>query len=191
MFRDLIFYPLAASAVAGIVALALFVGGAPPLSDSEILEEGWRIGGSDLTSLTVSPGSGATYSPSDGGYMRLSQQVPLETDPPSIGVFATLGPAHERVFAGRPVRVTVRARTSRNNPLPRFQAAYVPVEAPASAWAEFPLGLEWRDYSFDFVPPETDADPNVDLVAVFPGEEGANQQMELASIRVEVIAETP
>ncbi len=157
------------------------------LSDEEIAANGWRVSGADLAGLTVSPGSGAVYSPSEGGYMRLSQQTPLEAEPPSIGVFGTMGPAHERVFGGTAVRVSFRARAVRDNALDAFQAAYVPVQGVASPWTEFDLTPDWRTYSFDFIPPGPDGEADVDLIAVFPGREGDNRQMDLAEIRVERI----
>jgi hypothetical protein len=191
MFRDLIFYPLAVFIVGGIVALAMSVGGAPPLSDEDIIRQGWQMSGADLRTLTISPGSTGVYSSSDGGYIRLSQQVPLGVEPPSIGVFATLGPAHERVFAGRKLRITFKARSVRNNPLRVFQAAYVPVEAAPSGWTNFEMGLDWDFYSFDYRPPVLEQDPKVDLIAVFPGRWGRNQQMDLAAITVSVIPDAP
>ncbi|MEM7729633.1 MAG: hypothetical protein AAF311_10210 [Pseudomonadota bacterium] len=191
MFRDSLFYPLAALLTGGIVALALSVGGTAPLTDAEIVDRGWQLSGSDLNSLTVSPGSSAVYSSSEGGFMRLSQQVPLGVEPPSIGVFATLGPAHERAFAGKRLRVTFRARTARNNPLSVFQTAYVPVEGAPSQWTNFELGPDWRIYRFEYTPPVTDAEANVDLVAVFPGRWGRNRQMDLAFISVELLDDPP
>lgn len=187
MMRDAFFYPLAVMLTGGIILLALFIGGEPPITDEEILRDGWRMSGSDLRSLTVSPGSGAVYSSDEGGYIRLSQQVPLGVGPSSIGVFATLGPAHERVFAGKRLRVSFRARAARANPLRAFQTAYVPVEATPSDWVNHELGLDWRNYRFEYTPPVVEADPNVDLIAIFPGRWGRNQQMDVASIRVDVL----
>lgn len=187
MLRDAFFYPLAAVLIGGIVLLALSVGGEPPITDEDILNEGWRMSGSDLRGLTVSPGSGAVYSSDEGGYIRLSQQVPLGVEPPSIGVFATLGPAHERVFAGKRLRISFRARAARSNPLRVFQTAYVPLEAPPSDWENHELTLEWRNYRFEYTPPETESEPNVDFIAIFPGRWGRNQQMDVAAIRVDVL----
>lgn len=187
MLRDAFFYPLAAVATGLIILLALFIGGEPRITDEEILQEGWQMSGSDLRSLTVSPGSGAVYSSDEGGYIRLSQQVPLGVGPSSIGVFATLGPAHERVFAGKRLRISFRARAARTNPLDRFQTSYVPVEGPPSEWENHELALDWRNFRFEYTPPVSEEEPNVDLIAVFPGRWGRNQQMDLASIRVDVL----
>ncbi|WP_298916634.1 hypothetical protein [uncultured Algimonas sp.] len=189
MFRDSLFYPLAICLVAAIVAIAMLFGGGAALPDEQIARNGWSLSGTDLDKLTVSPGSDAQYVSDDGGYVRLSQHVPIDVEPPSIGVFATLGPSLERVFAGKRLRMTFRARSSAVDPLRTFMAAYVPLEAGPSDWTNFELGPEWADYSFEFSPPATDAEENVDLVAVFPGRLGRSQNMDLAFIRVDVMAE--
>lgn len=186
MLRDRFFYPLAMLIILAIVGLALSFGGGEEITDSEILAEGWTLSGPALNGLTISPGSNGAYIDEDGGFMRLSQFTPDGVGPTSIGVFATLGPIHERAFSGQALEITLRARASRSNPLNYFETAYFPMESEASGWTKFDLTPEWQDYQFSFTPPIVDAPENVDLITVFPGREGKSEQMDLASIRVEV-----
>lgn len=187
MFRDLIFYPLAGMVIAAMVFVALSFGGGQSLTDAQIMEDGWDLSGTDLQQLTISPGSNAEYIDEEGGYMRLSQFTPDGQGPASPGVFATLGPDHERAFAGQTLRITLRARAAGDNPLDMFDSTYFPMESRPSGAHEFELGSDWQAYSFEFSPPIVDALPNVDLIAVFPGREGEQTEMDLAEIRIVVI----
>lgn len=189
MFRDRIFYPLAVVVVAAIIGLALSFGGGEDFSDEQIIAEGWSLSGPDLNALTISPGSNGAFVAEDGGYIQLSQFTADGDGPASIGVFATLGPAHERAFAGRPLRLTFRARAGRINPLKEFDVAYYPMEGPPSGWTTFELGPDWQDYTVNYTPPIIDAMENVDLVAVFPGRAGENQTVDLASMKIEVLTD--
>ena len=189
MLRDALFYPLAALLVAGMIAFALSLGGGDALTDEEIVAEGWTLEGPALRNLTVSPGINMSYRDAEGGYVQLSAFTPYDVGPGSIGTFATLGPDHERAFAGRPLRVTLRARRAARDGLQAFDTAYFPVEALPSPWAVFPLEDDWTEHSFEFTPPIVAAEPNVDLLSVFPGKAGEQKVMDLAAIRIEVIGD--
>ncbi|MGJ8558802.1 MAG: hypothetical protein ACSHX3_01060 [Litorimonas sp.] len=187
MFRDRFFYPLAVLVIAAIIGVALYFGEGEGLFDQQIISEGWQLSGPDLNALTVSPGSNGAFVNEEGGYIQLSQFTPDGEGPTSIGVFATLGPAHERAFAGRDLRLTFRARAGRINPLKTFDVAYYPMEGPPSAWTTFELGSDWQDYTVDYSPPIIDAMENVDLIAIFPGRAGESKTVDLALIKVEVL----
>jgi len=187
MFRDRIFYPMAIIGIAAIIALALSFGGGEDLSDDDIISEGWEMSGPDLNALTISPGSNGAYVNEDGGFMQLSQFTPDGEGPASIGVFATLGPSHERAFAGRSLRITFRARAGRINPLDEFDVGYYTMEGPSSRW-DFELGPDWQDYTVNYTPPIIDAPANVDLIALFPGRSGEGKTIDLASITVDVLS---
>lgn len=187
MLPDRFFYPLAVLVIAAIIGFALSFGKGEAFSDRQIINEGWQLSGPDLSDLTVSPGSNGTYVNEDGGYIQLSQYTPDGEGPASIGVFATLGPAHERAFAGRNLKLTFRARAGRINPLKEFDVAYYSMEGAPSGWTTFKLGPDWQDYTLDYSPPIIDAMENVDLIAVFPGREGINETLDLAGIKVEVL----
>lgn len=189
MLPDRFFYPFAVIIIAAIIGGALSFGKGEATSDRQIINQGWQLAGPDLRDLTISPGSNGAYVDKDGGYIQLSQYTPDGEGPASIGVFATLGPAHERTFAGRNLKLTLRARAGRINPLKEFDAAYFSMEGPPSGWTTFELGPEWQDYIFNYSPPIIDAIENVDLIAVFPGRKGDNETLDLASIKVEVLTD--
>ncbi|GHA96171.1 hypothetical protein GCM10009069_18950 [Algimonas arctica] len=189
MLRDRFFYPLAVLVIAAIIAVALSFGEGEGFSDQQIIAEGWELSGPDLNALTISPGSNGAYVDEDGGYIQLSQFTPDGEGPASIGVFATLGPAHERAFAGRPLRLTFRARAGRINPLKKFEVAYYPMEGAPSGWTSFELSPDWQVYTVNYSPPIIDAMANVDLIAIFPGRAGESKTVDLSLIKVEVLPE--
>jgi len=190
MFGDRLFYSLAALVTFAMVLFALSFGGSESITDEEIISEGWELSGPDLVELTISPGSEGDFIDEDGGFIRLSQFTPSGQGPQSIGVFATLGPSHERAFAGRLLRITIRARASRSNPLDAFDSGYFTMEGRPSGWSTFQLGADWQDYRFEYRPPIIDAPANVDLIAVFPGRAGERKQMDVAAFKVEVMDKT-
>ncbi len=190
MFADRLFYSLAALVTFAMIWFALSFGGSESVTDAEIIAEGWDLSGPDLAELTISPGSEGVFIDDEGGFIRLSQFTPSGQGPQSIGVFATLGPGHERAFAGRLLRITIRARASRNNPLESFDSGYFTMEGRPSGWSTFQLGSDWQDYRFKYRPPIIDAPANVDLIAVFPGRAGERQQMDIAAFQVDVLDKT-
>lgn len=188
MFRDAIFYPLAALIIAATVGFALSLGGGESLDEAEIVKMGWTLEGPALRNLTISPGSSMRYVDEGGGHARLSTFTPFDQGPASIGIFAALGPDFEDAFAGRTLHITLRARASDvAEPLERFDSAYFTVEGPASGWQAFDLGPDWQDYSYTYAPPIIDAPPAQDLLAVFAGRAGEQKEMDLARLRIEVL----
>lgn len=184
MLKDRYFYPLAALVVAGIVTLALRPGGTN--SSGEV--NSWELAGEALDALQVSPGTTLEYQPDEGGYVRLSAFTPFDQGPGSVGIFASLGPAQERSFAGQEIEITLRARAGAGDPLEAFDSAYFPIEGPASDWERFQLGSDWQSYTYRYTPAIVPAEPNVDLISIWPGKLGEQKVMELASVRVEKVA---
>ena len=180
MLRDRFFYPLAVLVFAGIIALALSPGGQTGVGEVDR----WELAGEDLNALQVSPGTEMDYLPDEGGYVVLSAFTAFGQGPGSIGIFASLGPAQERSFAGETVEITLRARAARTDPLDVFESAYFPLEGAASAWQRFTLTPDWQDFTYRFTPPVVAAEPNADLVSIWPGKEGERKGMELASVSV-------
>lgn len=187
MLPDRFFYPLAIIIVAAMILGALSFQTTRQLEPSEIVGAGWEMSGPTLANLTVSPGSEMDTASLPDGYVTLSQFTPDGVGPPSIGVFATLGQAYEEAFAGRRLRITIRARASDIDPLTEFDAGYYPLETRPSPWETFTLSSEWQDYTFFFTPePQQGGEETIDLIAIFPGRSGEQRRMDLASIRADV-----
>ena len=170
-----------------MIGFALSLGRVEPLSPEDILQDGFSVRGEALQSLSVSPGTILRYQAREGGYIRLSAHTPFDVGPASIGIFTTIQSDYEQVFAGRPLRISYRARAASDDPLDVFHGMYVTLERNRSGWKAFTLGPEWQTYSFDFTPPNNGSSPDVDYVAIFPGKDGDSRAMELAEIRVDVI----
>lgn len=190
MLSDRYFYPLALGVIGVIIYGALSFGTDARLSKADIMRQGWTLSGADLQSLTVSPGSELVFDP-EGNFVTLSQYSAYGDGTPSVGVFATLGPDYEQAFAGQTLRIVVRARASGTDPLKSLHTAYYPMEANSSRWREFTLSPDWENHTFFFKAPVTTAEPNVDLMAIFPGWAGEQKKMDLAMIRISVEPDTP
>ncbi len=180
MLKDRFFYPLALLVFAGIIALALAPGGRTIVGEVDR----WELAGDMLNALQVSPGTEMDYRADEGGYVVLSAFTGFDQGPGSIGIFASLGPTQERSFAGETIEITLRARAARNDPLDVFESAYFPLEGAASEWQRFTLGADWQDFTYRFTPPVVAAEPNADLISIWPGKAGERKGMDLASVSI-------
>lgn len=191
MLKDRFFYPLALALIAGMIWFALSRASVTRLSDACIWHNGFATQGEDLVTLTASPGTAYDYfaaTSNDPAYIVATTQIPRRDAPASAGVFAALGPDYERAFAGQKIRLTVRARQGRKNPLAEFDMGYFTAGAGDSGWRRRALTPVWQDYVLDFAPKVPNGDPDLDYFGVWPGEDGEQETMDVASMKIEVLS---
>lgn len=191
MLKDRFFYPLALVLIAGMVWFALSRATVTTLSDACIWQNGFITQGEDLVTLTASPGTTYEYigaTPNDPAHIVAKTEIPRRTAPASAGIFAALGPDYERALAGQQIRVTVRARQGRKNPLPEFDMGYFTAGAGDSGWRRRTLTPEWKDYVLDFAPKPPNGDPDLDYLGVWPGEEGEQKTMDIEFMKIDVLS---
>lgn len=189
--RDLYFFPLAALFVAGIIFFAVNAGGeAETRSDAEVLQHGYILSGPDFAALTASPGTNfvpPTAETGEPNYAVLSAQVARGDAQTSIGVFATLGPQYEKIFAERNIEITVRARQGQERPSKTFEVGYYTLDAGASGWKRFELTDDFEDYAFTFRPGLPQDEAEIDYLGIWPAPEGENKSIEVERITVKVV----
>lgn len=190
MLKDRFFYPLAALIVAVMIGFALSFGDRVELTDCEIWASGYTMQGEDLGRLTAQPGTQAIFVAAAGdepAYARLTSTAARASLPKGPGVFAPLGPYYERAFATRNLRMTVTARASRLNGLESFDIGYFSAGSGDSGWSRERLTSEWKDYTIEHrLGGLTDAQ-GIDHASVWPGETAELLNVDIQSIRVEVL----
>lgn len=184
--KDWQFYPLIMLFAGAMIAYAL------SLADYEDIkgENGVVLEGRSLSTLYSSEGvsysiAGDNVNPH--AYAVLSAHVSRANAPPSAGVFLTLAPKDSQAFAGKPLRVTIRARKGRATPLETFDMAYFGQRgAGQSPWQSFELTRDFKDYSFEFTPKPVATQGN-DYVGIWPDVQGRGRTLDVKWLKVEVI----
>ena len=191
MLKDRFFYPLALALIAGMIWFALSRATVTKLTDACIWQNGFIAQGEDLVTLTASPGTVYDYigaTPTDPAHVVASTQIPRRNAPASAGIFAALGEDYERAFAGQKIRLTVRARQGRKNPLIEFDMGYFTAGAGDSGWRRRTLTPDWKDYVLDFSPKPPNGDPDLDYFGIWPGEAGEQETMHIAYMKIDVLS---
>ncbi|MGJ8562894.1 MAG: hypothetical protein ACSHXY_05015 [Alphaproteobacteria bacterium] len=183
--KDWQFYPIITAAIAALILYALSFAeyGNGPSGNNFVIK------GPSLNTLYAAEGvsfsiAGDPSNPS--AYAVMSAHVSRANAPPSAGVFATLGPADEKRFAGQKLNITVRARTGRATPLASFDVGYFTAGAGDSGWKTFSLTDEFEDYSFTFTPGLPKGDPGNDYIGIWPDVEGKSLTVDVKSITVDI-----
>lgn len=185
--KDWQFYPIAILVICAMVIFAMTRG------QYEVLEQGadFRVEGNSLNTLYAAEGvsfsiAGDAVNPNS--YAVLSAHVSRANAPPSAGVFVTLTPAFRQAFAGKELRITVRARKGRATPLDSFDVAYLSEGAAAgsSGWRTFPLSNEFEDVSFTYTPKNSNSGSGTDYVGIWPDVAGEGRTMDVKFIEVAI-----
>ena len=186
--KNWLFYPLSALVIVLMISYALSFSTVSEPVDPNIYE----LSSDSLTELFPSPGTTVQLANDTNGavaYAVLTGQLNRENAPPSAGVFGTLGPVHEKNFAGAPIRITIRARQGQFDPSEAFEAAYFTSGAGDSGWQRFQLSPDFADYSFVFTPGVNDEKASTDFIGIWPDPSGRKLTLDLLSIRVEKIVD--
>ena len=191
MLKDRFFYPIALALIAGMIWYALSLSTATKLTDACIWQNGFTVQGEDLITLTASPGTTYEYrgaTPTDSAHIIAMTQIPRRDAPPSAGVFASLSSDYERALAGQNIRITIRAREGRKNPLDLFDMGYFTAGAGDSGWRRRTLIADWQDYVLDFSPKLPNGEPDLDYLGVWPGDTGEQKTMDIAFMKIDVLS---
>jgi len=191
MLKDRFFYPLALAFIAGIIWFALSLSTQTKLTDACIWHNGFIAQGEDLITITASPGTAYEYvgaTPSNPAHIVAMTQIPRRDAPASAGIFAALGPDYERAFAGQKIRLTIRARQGRKDPLTQFDMGYFTAGAGDSGWRRRTLTPEWKNYVLDFAPKPPTSDPDLDYMGIWPGEAGEQETMDIEFMKIDVVS---
>lgn len=190
MLKDRYFYPLAIALIAGIIWYALSQGQHEKLTPAHILENGYIIEKENLAKLNASPGTSCDFvkeTAQEAAYVILKSNIARENTPPSVGVFAPLGPTLETVFAERNLRITVRARQGKNNPLSEFDIRYFTADVGDSGWQRKTLTPKWENYVIKFSPKAPVNNEGIDYLGIWPGEKGDGKTMDIQFIKIDVL----
>jgi len=191
MLKDRFFYPIALVLIAAIIWFALSRSSVTKLTDACIWQNGFLSKGEALVTLTKSPGTNYEYigaTPTNPAHIVALSHISRRNAPASAGIFAALNEDYERALAGQQIRVTVRARKGRKNPLEEFDMGYFTAGAGDSGWRRRNLTSDWKDYTLDFTPKPPNGDPDLDYLGVWPGEEGKQKTMDIAFMKIDVLS---
>ena len=191
MLKDRFFYPLAFSLIAAMIWFALSLADNVKLSDACIWENGFEARGDTLVTLTASPGTSYEFSGqtvNNPAHIVMLTHIARIDAPASAGIFAALGPDYERAFAGQDLRITVRARQGRKNPLDEFDMGYFTAGAGDSRWRRQVLTDQFENYMFEFSPKPPTGDPDLDYLGVWPGDQGEQKTMDVEFMKIDVLS---
>jgi hypothetical protein len=135
--------------------------------------------GGDPTVFDSGPGNPVQFD-KGSGFARITSST---SDP---GVRVTIGQGLASRFAGRSVRVTVAARTARENGAAGLRFAYENGIA-ISPWQKASLGNDFVSYSLVWRVPALRVDPGTDQLLIEPGIPGDGTAAEIQSIKISVL----
>ncbi|MEL6325061.1 MAG: hypothetical protein AAGJ29_07685 [Pseudomonadota bacterium] len=167
------FYPLAAVLAAVMVWLALLedAGELPSgsVSGADTDYRVIRVYGPDLNRFQPTPAlSKQLVQDRAGLILRLQPSGNNFPDAPEAGPHFRLAPDLATAFAGRTVRVNVRARRTGDDGASALEVSYSLGPQARSRWQRFDLSEKFANYQFDYAVPQTDEDFGVDYVGIRP-----------------------
>lgn len=194
MLKDRFFYPIAVVLIASMIWFALSRAKPPHLQRVDICKSGYAFKGEDLIQLVASPGTNYDYFASQNtkaAYVKLYSHIPRDKAPASAGVFAPIPSQYAQLFQGKTIRLTIKARLGRKDPLESFDAGYFSLTAGATNWKSFDLTDGFQDYSFEFTPSKAAPSEEVDYFGIWPGVEGEQKTMDVETMQIQIISGCP
>ena len=171
--RDKIFFPLAALLMILMVFLAIQPG-IGRLPDGAMAGDGVNyerivIDGPYLNKV-VAGGDAITRLVRDGPdyLLYIETEAGVLADAPELGPHFRLAADIETQFAGRKIRVTVRARPADMRGAEKIQVNYSAGRVGESGWQPFDLQRGFSDVSFEYDVPPIQGDQGVDYIAIRP-----------------------
>ena len=188
---DFAFYPLAVLLAGLMIFLAL-----APYEDRK--PSGPMSGaGGDVSHLIVSGDDLYRFVAGEAGTIGLEEigetvllRITLRAgeiyDLVSYGPNLPLESDLERQYAGKRIKVTVRARYAGDFPAEFFEANYSTGRTENSGWRRFELGPAFQDYSFVYAPPAADAQFGQDYLGVRPVAPEKRRTIEVSRIEFQI-----
>jgi hypothetical protein len=106
------------------------------------------------------------------------------------GVRLNIGPGIANRLAGKPARIVIVARSSRESGAPNMRFAYQSGVA-LSHWQSADLGSDYASYGIVWRVPAMQTDPNGDYLLIEPGIPGDGTAADIRSVRLELLAKEP
>ena len=192
MLKDRFFYPLALAFIAGIIWFALSRAQVSEILSENVCKSGYTVEGEDLALLTAGPGTNYDYFAAqfdNPAYASLYSHIARDkANPPSAGVFASIGSQYAQIFHGKTIRMTIRAKAGKRNPLNAFDSGYFSTTAGATKWQTFELSNNFQDFSFDFSPRKVEVIEDIDYFGIWPGVDGEQTTMDVEKFQVQILS---
>ena len=188
--KDILFYPLAALAAAGLVMLALepFADRPPtgPVSAGNRNPEDITITGKELHRFLPGPSGVLDVESNDFGdaLLRITRFAEQVYDDPRQGPHLVLAEDVENALASRPIEVIVEARSSGEFGASAFEMDYLARTSEQSGWVSFPLTPEFQSYTLTWFTPPRGDDIGYDYIGVRPVTPDKRRSMEIRSVRL-------
>lgn len=194
MLKDRFFYPIAVVVIAAMIWFALSRAKPSHLQTIDICTSGYELKGEDLIQLVASPGTNYDFfapQNTEAAYVKLYSHVPRDKADASAGVFAPIPSQYTQLFQEKTIRLTVKARAGRTDPLKTFDAGYFSLTAGSTNWKTFDLTDEFQKYSFEFMPLKAAPSGEVDYFGIWPGVEGKQKTMDVETMHIQIISACP
>ena len=194
---DRIFFFLAALVAITMVGLGLLpaLGQRPsgPVSGGGTDYKRIEVSGAQLNRVVAGGDADIELMKADGRtVLRIAAIADTLSEDPLQGPHFILAQDLEVAFAGRPVRVTINARAADKYGAEDMRVHYWAGNGEGSGWQEFPLTREFRDISFEYIPPTRNpgTDPGYDYLAIRPLVPEKERAVFVSSVTLEPLADS-
>lgn len=171
--RDHIFFPLVLVLVLALVGLAIMPG-IGRLPTGAVAGDGFNyervtITGTYLNKI-IAGGDAATLLVREGRdyFLRIEAKAGALSDAPELGPHFRLAADLEKQFAGRRIRVSVRARPAEQRGAEAIMVNYSAGRVGESGWRTFDLQRDFSELSFEYEVPPVVGEQGVDYLAIRP-----------------------
>lgn len=184
--RDFLFYPLTALVAGGVIYYALsFAEEYEPI----VLSEGFSVSGEQLQHMLIPEQlefSLVTDEQTGEVVAVLKSHANKKSAPPSAGISVRLGADFEKIFNGKPLEMTVRARAGSSEATPLFEMGYFAVGGKSSDWQAFEPTPTYQDYTVRVEKSAPLDSAPVSYAGIWPDLEGFGRTLNISSITVKI-----
>ncbi len=175
-----------ALAVIGMIFAALTFGEKAPTADPM---DGYKVSGTSLQGLVASPGTTMSFAGDKTNpiaYAVLGADFKAN-EQKSPGVFTLMAPQYSKAYAGKKLRLTVRARAGKTKPSRQFFMAFFAFTEGRKGWQKFEPTAEFQDFEVITKLGAYNAEQPEIYFAVWPDSSGDGRTLEVESFEVEII----